>query len=107
MAIKDGATTIIWEDNQGTIALSMGPSKRKISKHIDIRHHFIRQHVNAKAVALRYIRTHENVADALTKPLPRPAFVKHRWTLMGEKPKPYTYAYIGGMDHVKFEARHT
>ena len=101
------ATTIIWEDNQGTIALSKNPSKRKISKHIDIRHHFIRQHVKEKTVELRYIRTNENAADALTKPLPRPAFVKHRWTLMGEKPKPYTYAYIGGMDHVKFEARRT
>ena len=102
-----GATTVIWEDNQGAIALSKGPSKRRVSKHIDIRHHFIRQHVAEKSVKLQFVRTHDNVADAMTKPLPRPAFIKHRWSLMGEKPRPYTYAYAGGMDYVKFEKRST
>ncbi len=87
----DTATTIIWEDNQGTIALSKGPSKRNVSKHIDIRHHFMRQHVKDKKVALKYIKTNDNVADALTKPLPRPAFLQHRYTMMGELPKPYKY----------------
>ena len=89
MAINN-ATTVIWEDNQGTIALSKGPSKRNVSKHIDIRHHFIRQHVKNGEVVLKYIKTNENVADAMAKPLPRPVFLQHRLSMMGERAQPYT-----------------
>ncbi len=82
------------------------PGNDACSKHIDIRHHLLRQHVAEKSVKLQFVCTHDNVADAMTKPLPRPAFIKHRWSLMGEKqPRPYTYAYAGGMDYVKFEIK--
>jgi len=104
MEIKKG-TTLIWEDNQGCIQLSKGPSRRKVSKHIDIRHHFIRQHVADKEIALKYVKSKANVADALTKPLPRSAFLEHRNTMMGEKAKPYTYLHTGSMGHIEHEAR--
>ena len=104
MNIKEG-TTLIWEDNQGCIQLAKGPSRRKVSKHIDIRHHFIRQHVANKEIKLKYVKTRENVADALTKPLPRPGFLMHRNKLMGEQAKPYRYTYTGGMDHVQHEKK--
>jgi len=63
--------TIIYSDNQGAIALSKNPEHHARSKHIDLRHHFIREQVEAGAVDLRYVPTEEMAADVLTKPLDR------------------------------------
>ena len=41
------------------------------SKHIEIRYHFIRDQVQRGAVQLQYIPTDDQVADILTKALPR------------------------------------
>jgi hypothetical protein len=41
------------------------------SKHIEIRYHFIRDWVQRRAVQLQYISTDDQVADILTKALPR------------------------------------
>ena len=41
------------------------------SKHIEIRYHFIRDCVQRGVVKLEYISTNEQVADILTKSLPR------------------------------------
>ena len=39
------------------------------AKHIDIRHHFIREHVKAKTIDLKYIESKNQLADFLTKPI--------------------------------------
>ena len=91
-------------DNIGCIQLSKGPSRRKVSKHIDIRHHFIREHVAAKEIAQKYVRSKANVADTLTKPLPRPSFLTHRNTMLGEKAKPYTYLHTSSMGYIQHAA---
>ena len=44
------------------------------TKHIDIRHYFIRDHINTKDIKLKYIPTMEIIANILTKPLARHAF---------------------------------
>jgi NADH dehydrogenase FAD-containing subunit len=44
---------------------------------------------------MQYVPSSENVADILTKPLPRPAFRKLRAKLMGEEAKPYKFEYTG------------
>ncbi|TPX52374.1 hypothetical protein PhCBS80983_g06488 [Powellomyces hirtus] len=69
--------TTIYEDNQSCISLAMNPVHHARTKHIDIRHHFIRDHVD-KEIHLEYLPTAEMVADSLTKPLPAPAFKYHR-----------------------------
>jgi len=43
-------------------------------KHIDIRHHFVRDAVEKKMISIEHVSTNEMVADVLTKALPR---VKH------------------------------
>jgi hypothetical protein len=63
--------TVIHYDNQSCIKLSENPVFHDRSKHIEIIYHFIREWVQRGAVQLQYISTDEQVADILTKALPR------------------------------------
>lgn len=66
--------TLIFCDNQGTISLAHNPVQHQRSKHIDIRHHFIREHLQSHNCHLKYVRSGDNPADALTKSLGRVKF---------------------------------
>lgn len=59
---------IIYEDNQGTIALAKNPVSRQRCKHIEIKYHFVRSTVNNGKVCLEYCPTDQMVADLMTKP---------------------------------------
>ena len=61
-------------DNQSAIALASNPQFHARSKHIDIRHHFIRTCVTKGEVCLFWCPTQEMIADILTKPLSYPKF---------------------------------
>lgn len=56
-------------DNQGAIQLAKNPVKHQRTKHIDVRYHFIREHVSNSTVSIFYVPSSLNVSDALTKPL--------------------------------------
>ena len=45
-----------------------------LSKHIEMRYHYVRDMVQWRAVILRYISTDEQTADVLTKPLSKTKF---------------------------------
>lgn len=63
--------TIIMSDNQGSIALSKNPEHHARSKHIHIRHHYVREQVLLGTVKFEYVSTNEMTADILTKALSR------------------------------------
>jgi hypothetical protein len=63
------SATILHSDNQSSIALACNPIHHACTKHIDIQHHFIQEHIESSKVDLRYVSTHNQVADILTKPL--------------------------------------
>jgi hypothetical protein len=63
--------TTMFSDNQGCIALAKNPEHHARSKHIDIRHHYVREQVALGTVMFEYIPTDDMVADVLTKPLAR------------------------------------
>jgi ATP-dependent helicase YprA (DUF1998 family) len=52
------------------------------SKHIDVRFHFLRELTRDGVVTLLHCRSQEQLADIMTKPLPRVVFEKLRM-LMG------------------------
>jgi hypothetical protein len=62
--------TIVRCDNEGAISLSSELSHQSRAKHIDIKYHFIRSHVESKAFDIVYVKSCDNCADILTKPLP-------------------------------------
>ena len=69
---------MIREDNQCAIAMAKNPVGHKRTKHIDIKHHFIREAVQAGTITLEYCQTKQMLADILTKPLPKPQFEELR-----------------------------
>ena len=61
--------TMIYQDNQGTIALAKNPTFHSRTKHIDIKYHFVRDKIKSSELVIEYKATQEMVADALTKPV--------------------------------------
>ena len=80
--ISPGPITI-FGDNQGSIAMAKNPVNHKASKHISIRHHFVRERVDSKEVQLQYTPTASMLADFLTKALAKVSFLRIRDSAMG------------------------
>jgi hypothetical protein len=57
-------------DNKGAIDLALNPVTGRRSKHIDIRHHVIREYIENGYISLVRTPTEEMVADGFTKSLP-------------------------------------
>jgi hypothetical protein len=74
---------LIYEDNLACIVMSVNPVRRKYSRHIDIRRHYIRELCLGNLVKLVPLRTNLMVAHALTKSLPAPGLERHRSVIMG------------------------
>jgi hypothetical protein len=66
---QDGPMNI-YGDNLGSLSLTEMTKHHRLSKHLDIRWHFIRDLVSEKTVEVRKVKGKENVADIFTKPLP-------------------------------------
>jgi hypothetical protein len=71
----------ILSDNQAVCSLSHSPAISARSKHIDIRHHFIRAHVQDGSFSTTWIPTADMPADIFTKPLTASIFTRHRGVL--------------------------
>ena len=76
--------TVVYDDNQGAIALSKNPVNRQRSKHIDVRYHFIRIEVNSGRVVIEYCPTHSMIADVMTKPVTKVKLNKFKNFLFGQ-----------------------
>ena len=73
----------IFEDNQGTIALSKNPVNRQRAKHIDIRYHFIRSAQETGKVTIKYCPTQDMIADLMTKAATRDNLQKFKHYIFG------------------------
>ncbi|GJR86133.1 retrovirus-related pol polyprotein from transposon TNT 1-94 [Tanacetum coccineum] len=61
-------------DNKGAIDLSKNPVQHSRTKHIKIRHHFLRDNVQKGHISIEKVPSVDNIADILTKPLKRESF---------------------------------
>ena len=61
-------------DNTSAINISKNPVLHSRTKHIEIRHHFIRDHVLKGDVVLEFVDTKNQLADIFTKPLNKDSF---------------------------------
>ena len=77
MGFKQGPVEIE-QDNQSTIlTANKGPTSTGRSKWINIKHFWVKQHLESDDVRLKYVKSLDMLADGLTKPLVGEAF--HRW----------------------------
>ena len=70
-------------DNTSAIALGNNPVQHQRTKHIDIKYHFIRQHIQKGSVDLSYVQSECNLADVFTKPVGGIRYQKFLPALMG------------------------
>ncbi|GJZ63280.1 retrovirus-related pol polyprotein from transposon TNT 1-94 [Tanacetum coccineum] len=61
-------------DNKGAIDLSKNLVLHSRTKHIEIRHHFLRDNVQKGNISIKKVASEDNIADVLTKPLKREPF---------------------------------
>lgn len=65
---------VIFCDNVGATHLSANPIFHSRMKHLALDFHFIRDNVQAGLLCVTHVSTRDQLADPLTKPLPRPQF---------------------------------
>ncbi|GJT80667.1 retrovirus-related pol polyprotein from transposon TNT 1-94 [Tanacetum coccineum] len=61
-------------DSKSAIAISCNPVQHSRTKHIDIRYHFIKEHIEKGTVELYFVGTEYQLADLFTKALPKERF---------------------------------
>ena len=69
---------VMYCDNMGAIANAKEPRSHKKMKHIKLRFHSIREYVQEGDIEICKVHTDLNVADPLTKPLPRAKHDQHQ-----------------------------
>ena len=82
MNCRQISPTIIFEDNQGTIAISGNERITQRTSHIEVRHFFIRECVENLELRVPFVSTIDNMADFFTKPLPPKTFYRMRNAIM-------------------------
>ena len=69
---------LVFEDNQGAIQLAQNPVTNSNSKHIDVRHHFLRELVRQRDTKVVQVPSEFQHADILTKALAHDLFAFHQ-----------------------------
>nr|GEY47423.1 hypothetical protein [Tanacetum cinerariifolium] len=60
----------IYRDSKSAIAISCNPVQHSRTKHIVVRYHFIKEHVEKGTIELYFVKTYYQLADLFTKALP-------------------------------------
>ena len=70
--------TVLYCDNKSAIAMAKNPVHHNRTRHIALKHHFIRQAIEDKEIQLEFCRSEEQLSDIFTKALPRERFQQLR-----------------------------
>ena len=65
-------------DNESAIRMAENPVEHSRTKHIDIRHHFLRDHQQKGDIEVFHVSTENQLADIFTKPLDEKTFCRLR-----------------------------
>jgi hypothetical protein len=86
LQIHSDSTPTIWCDNLDATYLSANPIFHARTKHIKVDYHFVRDRVTKKEIQIRFIFSHDQLADVLTKSLPTALFTAFRFKLQVDPP---------------------
>ena len=85
LGFVDPRPTDIFVDNKGAITMGLHPSNKPATRHVDMRVHMLRQHVELGHVSTPFCPTYDMVADYMTKATPKPTHERHRARAMGDQ----------------------
>lgn len=72
LGITSSSQPVIYCDNVGATYLAANPVFHSRMKHVALDYHFVRQLVQSKFLRVARVPSEDQLADGLTKPLPRP-----------------------------------
>jgi len=90
--------TVFYEDNNGALMMANAQQPTRRTRHMDIKKFALLDWVEQDLLILRAIKTAENAADGLTKPLPKQLFTRHSDTILGKRIPDYVLRSIAGLD---------
>ena len=73
LGLADDGPTTLYMDNKSAIDLAYNPEHHDRMKHVLRRHFFVRDMVEEFEIEVPFVRTDDNIADFLTKPIEGPA----------------------------------
>ena len=97
----------VLEDNEGAIALAENPLSSSRSKHIDVRHHFLRNLTEEGMIEVTHVPSEKQHADILTKALPRNLFEDHRDFALGSRDEKSESFFFCFFDTYSWSGRYT
>ncbi|XP_075086504.1 uncharacterized protein LOC142169171 [Nicotiana tabacum] len=68
-------------DNTSALNMAKNPVQHKRTKHIDMRHHFLRDNVDKGLICMKFCSIEDQIADIFTKTLSKERFEKNRMAL--------------------------
>ena len=73
---------IVRVDNVGAMFLANNPALNQRTKHISVRQHFIREHVENGLIKIIFVKSKFNTADIFTKNLSQELYIRHSINIM-------------------------
>ena len=86
LRVSLSAPPLLLCDNVSTNQLAANPVMHARTKHVEIDYHFVRERVVSRCIDLQFTAWEDQLADALTKPLPSPRFLSLRSKLTVHRP---------------------
>ena len=65
---------LLWFDNVSALAIASNPVFHARTKHIEVDYHFMREKVLRKDLLVKFISSHDQLANIFTKGLPSSRF---------------------------------
>ncbi len=79
--VKFETVPILCDNSSSVICISKNPVFHSRTKHIEIRHYFLRENVERGLIEMKFCKTEDQVADIFTKPLSKERFERLRFEL--------------------------
>ena len=84
MLIEVKLPIIVRCDNVGAIFMAENSSSGVRTRHVDIRYHFVREHVVDDFIKIVFAKSCENDADLFTKNVSKDTYTKHMNNFLGK-----------------------
>mmetsp|Transcript_10383 Transcript_10383/g.14952 ORF Transcript_10383/g.14952 Transcript_10383/m.14952 type:complete len:1434 (-) Transcript_10383:2326-6627(-) len=89
LGIEQKHATVLYEDNNGALMMANAQQPTRRTRHMDIKKFALLDWVEQDLMILQSVKTAENAADGMTKPLGRQLFYRHADTIMGRRVPQY------------------